>query len=92
MKLLDAGEVLPDELALRLVAPKLSSVECQTRGWVLEGIGTAGGIGELESAIAAAAEVGVGGQRRKQGFIVCFSFVNVFVFNGFFSRGKTLYR
>lgn len=57
MKLLDAGEVLPDDMVLRLVSPKLSSMECQKRGWVLEGIGTAGGIDELENAILMAAEV-----------------------------------
>lgn len=57
MKLLDAGEVLPDDLVLRLVSPKLSSVDCQKRGWVLEGIGAAGGIDELENAVAMAAEV-----------------------------------
>lgn len=57
MKLLDAGEVLPDEMVLGLVSPKLSSVECRERGWVLEGIGAAAGVDELENAIVTAAEV-----------------------------------
>ena len=57
MKLLDAGEVLPDDLVLRLVSPKLSSTDCQKRGWVLEGIGAAVGVDELENAVVMAAEV-----------------------------------
>lgn len=57
MKLLDAGEVLPDGMVLNLVAPKLASRECQLKGWVLEGLGTAGGAEELEEAIVMATEV-----------------------------------
>lgn len=57
MKLLDAGEVLPDNMVLDLVSTKLASEECQKNGWVLEGIGTAGGVEELEEAIVMATEV-----------------------------------
>lgn len=57
MKLLDAGEVLPDAMILDLVAAKLASMECQQKGWVLEGVGTSGGVEELEEAIVMATEV-----------------------------------
>lgn len=57
MKLLDAGEVLPDSMVLDLVASKLVSRDCQRNGWVLEGIGTAAGVDELEEAIVMATEV-----------------------------------
>ncbi|CAM9199842.1 unnamed protein product [Ectocarpus sp. 12 AP-2014] len=58
MKLLDAGEVLPSEMVLSLVATKLASRECQKSGWVLEGVGTAAaGVDELEEAIVMATEV-----------------------------------
>lgn len=57
MKLLDAGEVLPSGMILSLVTTKLASRECQKKGWVLEGIGTAGGVDELEEAIVMATEV-----------------------------------
>lgn len=60
MKLLDAGEVLPSEMVLSLVATKLASRECQKSGWVLEGVGTAAaGVDELEEAIVMATEVRV---------------------------------
>ncbi|CAM9495709.1 unnamed protein product [Hapterophycus canaliculatus] len=57
MKLLDAGEVLPSVMILGLVTAKLANRECQKRGWVLEGIGTAGNVDELEEAIVMATEV-----------------------------------
>lgn len=57
MKLLNAGEVLPDSMVLDLVASKLASKDCQRSGWVLEGIGTAAGVDELEEAIVMATEV-----------------------------------
>lgn len=56
MKVLDAGKVLPDELALDLVSRKLASDECRRRGWVLDGLGTATGSDELERAIVTATE------------------------------------
>lgn len=59
MKLLDAGEVLPSAMILDLVTAKLANRECQKKGWVLEGIGTAGNVDELEEAIVMATEVGV---------------------------------
>lgn len=58
MKLLDAGEVLPPEMTLSLVATRLASRECQKSGWVLEGVGTAGDVEQLEEAIVMATEVG----------------------------------
>lgn len=61
MKLLDAGEVLPPEMILSLVTKKLASRECQKKGWVLEGVGTAGGVDELEEAIVMATEVSLFG-------------------------------
>ncbi|CAM9574210.1 unnamed protein product, partial [Scytosiphon promiscuus] len=57
MKLLDAGEVLPSAMILDLVTSKLANRECQKSGWVLEGIGTAGNVEELEEAIVMATEV-----------------------------------
>lgn len=60
MKLLDAGEMLPPDMTLSLVTKKLASRECQKKGWVLEGIGTAGGVDELEEAIVMATEVCIG--------------------------------
>eukprot|EP00903_Cladosiphon_okamuranus_P010401 g9839.t1 len=59
MKLLDAGEVLPSEMILSLVGERLASRECQKKGWVLEGVGAAGGLDELEEAIVMATEVGM---------------------------------
>lgn len=57
MKLLHAGEVLPDSMVLDLVTSKLVSKDCQRNGWVLEGIGTSAGVDELEEAIVMATEV-----------------------------------
>ena len=57
MKLLDAGEVLPSAMILDLVSAKLANRECQKRGWILEGIATAGTVDELEEAIVMATEV-----------------------------------
>lgn len=65
MKLLDAGEVLPDKMVLDLVSTKLAGKECQRRGWVLEGVGTAGGADELEEAIVMATEVCCFGDVRR---------------------------
>eukprot|EP00752_Nemacystus_decipiens_P015636 g13953.t1 len=59
MKLLDAGEVLPSDMILNLVAKTLASRECQKKGWVLEGVGAAGEVDELEEAIVMATEVGM---------------------------------
>lgn len=69
MKLLDAGEVLPDTMVLDLIAEKLASSECQQKGWVLEGVGTAASMEGLEEAIVMATEVtnGHGDQRRLYG-------------------------
>lgn len=66
MKLLDAGEVLPSDMILSLVAKTLASRECQKRGWVLEGVGAAGGVDELEEAIVMAAEVRLFGPWLRQ--------------------------
>lgn len=66
MKLLDAGEVLPSDMVLSLVATKLASRESQQNGWVLEGVGTAGGVDELEEAIVMATEVGLFGSWSRQ--------------------------
>lgn len=44
---------------LDLVSKKLASTECQKRGWMLDGIGTAGGLEVLEAAIVMATEVRV---------------------------------
>lgn len=57
MKLLDAGEVVPDDTILDLVAAKLAHEDCQEKGWVLDGLGTGSGVKELEGAIVGVAEV-----------------------------------
>lgn len=57
MKLLDAGEVLPDKMVLDLAALKLAGRQCQKSGWVLEGISAAAGMEQLEEAIVMATEV-----------------------------------
>lgn len=61
MKLLDAGEVLPSDMILSLVGKKLANRECQKKGWVVEGVGAAGGVDELEEAIVMATEVSLFG-------------------------------
>lgn len=73
MKLLDAGEVLPDMMVLDLIAEKLASSECQQKGWVLEGVGTAANVEALEEAIVMATEVtdGYGHQHRLHGRTPC---------------------
>jgi hypothetical protein len=58
LKLLHAGEELPVDLTLDLLGPALASMDCQKRGWVLEGIGLACDMEELEEAIVMATAMG----------------------------------